>query len=226
MKGYDASLRYANYWLAATINNKFPVVGPASVSYWDYKDGDVYGKGALILHTIRNVINDSTLFFNILQTFYREHAAGSQVTTDDFIEVVERLTGEDWDKFFEAYLYDRKVPVLKWYFGAYNLEDETGSNNGIPVPFVVAKWINVPEGFSMPVTLDCKDTGMSEIIKVSTDAEYHFLKNFSSCDQLSCNLRRSYFTAETGDEILTEAMPGTTHPVNDDVIANSPVQNP
>ena len=92
----------------------------------------MYGKGALILHTIRNILNDSTLFFDILQTFYREHAAKSHVNTDDFKEIVERKTGQNWDKFFEAYLHDRKVPVLKWYFGAYDLEEETGGNNGIP----------------------------------------------------------------------------------------------
>ena len=28
MKGYDTSLMYVNYWLAATVKNKFPVVGP------------------------------------------------------------------------------------------------------------------------------------------------------------------------------------------------------
>jgi len=70
----------------------------------------------MVLHTIRNVLNDRILFFNILQTFYSEHAASSHVTTADFIEVVERKTGKEWDKFFEAYLYSREVPVLYWYF--------------------------------------------------------------------------------------------------------------
>jgi aminopeptidase N len=221
MKGYDTSLMYANYWLASTINNKLPVVGPRDVSYWDYKDGDVYGKGALVLHTIRNIINDSTLFFNILQTFYREHAVKSHVTTDDFKEVVERMTGKSWDKFFAAYLYSRKVPVLKWYYGSYDFGSETGSSNSIAVPFVAAKWINVPVGFSMPVTLNCKDSMISETINVSTDAKYYYLKKIKSCDQLSCNLKRSYFMAESGPEILSEAKPEAPDPVNNDVIANS-----
>jgi aminopeptidase N len=222
MKGYDTSLMYANFWLATGINNKLPVVGPGDVSYWDYKDGDVYGKGALILHTIRNIINDSTLFFEILQTFYRENAAGSHVTTADFREVVERITGKDWDKFFEAYLYNRKVPLLKWYYGSYDFGTETGSDS-FSVPFVAAKWDNVPEGFSMPVTLSCKDSHMSEIIDVSTDAKFYYLKKFSSCEQLSCNLKRSYFRAESGPEILSEAKPETTEPSSSDVIANSSV---
>ena len=114
--GYDNSLLYARYFIAGSIKNKLPVVGPANVSYWNSRDNDVYNKGAMVLHTIRNVLNDSTLFFDILQTFYREHASSSHVTTADFIEVVERKTGTDWDKFFEAYLYRREVPVLYWYY--------------------------------------------------------------------------------------------------------------
>jgi aminopeptidase N len=219
MKGYDTCLMYANYWLASTVKNKFPVVGPKDVSYWDYRDGDVYGKGALILHTMRNVINDSSLFFDILQTFYREHAAGSHVTTSDFKEVVERKTGKNWDKFFEAYLYNRKVPVLKWYFGSYDFGE--GSSRGISVPFVAAKWTNVPEGFSMPVTLNCKDSKVSGVIDVTTDAKIFYLKKFTTCNQLNCNMKRSYFTTEWGSDILSEAVPATPDPVNNDAIANS-----
>jgi aminopeptidase N len=218
-KGYDTSLMYANYWLAATVKNKFPVVGPKDVSYWDYKDGDVYGKGALILHTIRNLINDSTLFFDILQTFYSEHAAKSHVTTADFKEVLERKTGKNWDKFFEAYLYSRTIPVLKWYYGSYDMDK--GSGKGYSVPFVAAKWINVPDGFSMPVTLNCKDSNISETINVTTGAKFFYLRKFSSCDQLSCNLRRSYFTAESGPEILSEAKPDAPDKRNNDIIAKS-----
>jgi aminopeptidase N len=220
-KGYDTSLMYANYWLAATVKNKFPVVGPKDVNYWDYKDGDVYGKGALILHTIRNVINDSTLFFDILQTFYREHAAKSHVTTADFKEVVERKTGKDWNKFFEVYLYNRKVPVLKWYYGSYDLGRETGGATGYAVPFVAAKWVNVPEGFTMPVTLNCRDSNISATINVTSKATVFYLKKFGTCDQLSCNMKRSYFTTESGPEILSEAEPEAPANRSSDVIANS-----
>jgi aminopeptidase N len=220
-KGYDTSLMYANYWLAATVKNKFPVVGPRDVSYWDYNDGDVYGKGALVLHTIRNILNDSALFFDILQTFYREHAAGSHVTTADFKQLLERKTGQSWDKFFEAYLYSRKVPVLKWYYGSY--DSGKGTDGSKPIPFVAAKWINVPEGFSMPVTLNCKSSDNSETIDVSTKAKLFYMKKFTSCDELSCNRNRSYFTAVSGPGILSEAEPQPVSPDTryHDVIADS-----
>jgi aminopeptidase N len=227
MKGYDTSLVYASYWLAATIKNKLPLVGPRDVSYWDYRDGDVYGKGALVLHTIRNVINDSTLFFDILQTFYREHAAKSHVTTADFKEVVERKTGKNWDRFFEAYLYTTKVPVLKWYYGSYIPKSKDGHSNGHAVSFVAAKWANVPEGFAMPVSLNCKTLNSTETFNVTTSATLFILKKLSSCEELSCNLRRSYFVAETSPDILSEAKPETQDPgYNNDVIAVSPGDMP
>jgi len=179
-------------------------VGPPSVSYWDNNDNDVYNKGAMILHTIRNVLNDSILFFDILQTFYSEHAASSHVTTADFIEVVERKTVKDWDKFFEVYLYNRVVPVLYWYSGSYDNDQEPGTNVIKGVPFVVAKWTNVPEGFSMPARLDCKGGNASITIEVTTKPILFYLKEMTSCNQLVCNKRLSYYKAVTDKSVLEE----------------------
>ena len=203
-KGFDSSLVYAGTWVAGSIRNKLPVVGPRNVSYWDYSDIDVYGKGAMILHTMRNVINDSTLFFDILQTYYREHAAKSHVTTSDFIEVVERKTGKDWHKFFEAYLYSREVPTLYWYYGAYEIGPEKDTGVKTYVPFAVAKWIHVPEGFTMPVTLDCKNGNTSLTIEVTTKPTLFWLKNMTMCNLLSCNKKLSYFNVIKDAGILKE----------------------
>ena len=203
-KGYDSSLVYAERWFAGTIRNKLPVIGPRDVSYWDYRDIDVYTKGAMILHTIRNIINDSTLFFDILHTYYREHAAKSHVTTADFIEVLERKTGKDWHKFFDVYLYNREVPALHWFYGSYDIGPDQNSGVKTNIPFVVAKWVNVPEGFSMPVTLDCKDVNTSLTIEVTTKPAVFFLKNMTSCYSLLCNKRLSYFEVVKDDSILKE----------------------
>ncbi len=215
-KGYEASLNYLFYWLASGIKNKYPVVGPPNVSYWDYRDGDVYTKGALILNTIRNVINDSTLFFDILQTFYREHAAGTHVTTACFREILERKTGRNWEKFFEAYLYSRQVPELEWFFGTWTDPDSVTQG---PVSFVAAKWKNVPDGFSMPVTLTCKQSGVSRTIEVTTVAKLYYLNNFTTCEQLNCNSRHSYFSATSRRELVNEAVPEDTDLRTPDVIA-------
>lgn len=203
-KGYDNSLLYASNRLACMINNRLPVAGPPDVSYWNNKDNDIYNKGAMILHTIRNIVNDSTLFFDILQTFYREHAVSSHVTTADFIEVVERKTGKKWDKFFEAYLYSRKVPVLYWYFVPYDNYRDPDNIKLKNMPFVAAKWINVPEGFIMPVTMYCKDGESSATIEVSTKPTLFYLYNMTSCKQLICNKNLSYFNSHKDISVLRE----------------------
>ena len=38
------------------IKNNLPIVGPINENYWAF--GDSYNKGAWILHTLRNAIND------------------------------------------------------------------------------------------------------------------------------------------------------------------------
>ena len=203
--GYENSLLYARYFIAGSIRNKLPVVGPASVSYWNSRDNDVYNKGAMVLHTIRNVLNDSTLFFDILQTFYREHASLSHVTTSDFIEVVERKTGTDWDKFFEAYLYRREVPVLYWYYDSASLDQGYPTAERNVVPVIAAKWLNVPDGFSMPVEFYCKEENVSVRIEVTTKPTLFYFRDMTACSKLICNKRLSYFDAVTGTSVLAEA---------------------
>ncbi|MFH0841988.1 MAG: M1 family metallopeptidase [Bacteroidota bacterium] len=207
-KGYDNSLLYASNRIACMINNKLPVAGPPDVSYWNNKDNDVYNKGAMILHTIRNIVNDSTLFFDILQTFYHEHAISSHVTSSDFIELVERKTGNDWDKFFDVYLYSRQVPVLYWYFVPYDNYRKPGSPLVNNVPFVAAKWMNVPEGFTMPVSMYCKEGEISATIDVSTKPTLFYLNNMTSCRHLTCNKNLSYFNARKDISVLKEADSG------------------
>ena len=204
IKGYESSLLYARYYIASMINNKLPVVGPPDVSYWDSRDNDVYNKGAMVLHTMRNIINDSTLFFDILQTFYCENAAGSYVTTADFIELVERKTGKDWSNFFKVYLYQREVPVLLISYCTFNSDRVPVITDPESATFLAAKWINVPEGFIMPVEMYCNDSEVPAIFEVSTRATLFSLGKSVSCNQWICNKRLSYFKTKTDNSLLKE----------------------
>jgi aminopeptidase N len=196
VKDYKSSLLYARRDIAGMINNRIPVVGPPDVNFWDKKDNDVYNKGAMILNTIRNIVNDSALFFNILQTFYREHAALSHVTTADFKELIEGETGKDWSKFFEAYLYRREVPVLRICYCAYNSNNEPVISIPEKATFIIAKWTNVPDGFTMPIDINCKENNGSAIFDVSTKATGFNLDKPEGCNHLILNGRLSYYNTE------------------------------
>lgn len=113
MYGQEAALRHMLFY-RFTIKNKLPLVGPRDRRYFSYKDSDPYTKGAWVLHTLRNYLVDDSLFFSILRTFYKENK-GKVTDSKTFIETVNRLTGKDYNWFFNQYLYERKVPIMEYY---------------------------------------------------------------------------------------------------------------
>lgn len=111
---YGSSVAYSHMlWYRYSIKNKRPVVGPYGRRFFDYKDSDVYVKGAWILRSLRNTIDNDSLFFAAIRQFYNEYKLE---TTDSkaFIKVVNEVTGEDYDWFFNQYLYKNKVPFLEY----------------------------------------------------------------------------------------------------------------
>jgi aminopeptidase N len=139
-QGYDVYLNYLRYY-AMLIKNKRPVVGPHEVSYWDYKDIDVYMKGALMLHTLRNSMNNDSLFKDILKTFYQRYALKIAVS-QNFIDLVNEKTGKDYLPFFKQYLYSRVCPELLW---EYYYDIKVGKS------YIYYRWSNANEDFSIPI---------------------------------------------------------------------------
>jgi len=84
------------------------------------RGGDIYYKGAWVLHTLRYVMGDP-LFFELLQRFaYPDEQSatalnGSQVrfvSSIDFITLAEKIYGEKLNWFFDAYLKQTGLPEL------------------------------------------------------------------------------------------------------------------
>lgn len=62
----------------------------------------VYYKGAVMLDDFREKVGDKE-FFKIIQTYYNKYKY--KVTkTEDFIEVVNEVTGKDWNNYFNKWL--------------------------------------------------------------------------------------------------------------------------
>jgi aminopeptidase N len=139
LRGRARYLSYLDFY-AMLIKNARPVIGPKNVNYWDYKDSDVYLKGALTLHTLRNTIKDS-LFFDVLKTFYASHKY-SFATTTDFVELVNVKTGKDFSPFFNQYLYTRNSPELEWSY-SYSAARDTN--------ILSYRWTNTVDDFSIPI---------------------------------------------------------------------------
>ncbi|HMT06924.1 MAG TPA: M1 family metallopeptidase [Pyrinomonadaceae bacterium] len=84
-------------------------------------DGDIYGKGAYFLHTLRYYIGDEAFFKALRHMAYptKEHEKltdGRQqrlVNTDDFLTIAEADSGMKLEWLFEMYLRQPKLPKLR-----------------------------------------------------------------------------------------------------------------
>ncbi len=65
----------------------------------------VYYKGAMMHDAIRKEVGDE-VFFKILRTYYDKYKF-KNATSQDYINVVEEVTGKQWDEFFDKWLLDK-----------------------------------------------------------------------------------------------------------------------
>lgn len=121
----EGSLTYDNSFLLNKMvaNNKLPLQGPRDVFYKNFKDNDIYSKGAVVLYMLRKTIGNDTKFFSIIKRFATENK--ECVYTEDFIDLVNEVAGADYRWFFDQYVYRREAPeILFWYGTLDNGESE------------------------------------------------------------------------------------------------------
>jgi aminopeptidase N len=117
------------------INNIIPVIGPYGVN--QEGSGDMYDKGANLLHTIRQVINDDSLFRKILRGLNKDYYHQT-VDSKDVESYFCKESGKDLSKIFDQYLRTTKIPEFEYKF-----------KNGI----LTYRWTNCIPGFNMPLKL-------------------------------------------------------------------------
>ncbi len=93
------------------IVGKRPVQGPRNVYYHNTKDADMYYKGTWMLHGMRSVLNNDSIWFGSLRQLsdsFRHEIIGSE----DVILFLNRRTGYNWDAYFHHYLNRTHLPLL------------------------------------------------------------------------------------------------------------------
>ncbi len=152
--------------LRRNIDNDIPIIGPYGVN--QEGSGDMYAKGANMLHTIRTVINNDGLFRDILRglnaTFYHK-----TVTTKQVEDFMSRKAGIDLSKIFDQYLRTTKIPQLEYRYEG----DE-----------VSYRWTNCVPGFSMPVYLG---TANAFLLQPTTDWQKTKLPAGTSVEAINPN---------------------------------------
>ena len=132
--GKDASAEYV-IGTRKGISNAKPIIGPYGVNREG--SGDMYSKGANLLHTIRQIANDDKKWRNTLRglnkTFYHQ-----TVTTAEIENFISESLNIDLSSVFDQYLRDVRIPVLEYEI-----------KNG----FLKFRWNNVIENFKMPIKI-------------------------------------------------------------------------
>lgn len=76
----------------------------------DLFNASVYVRGGLVLHALRAEVGDEA-FFASLATYAAEYR-DSNVTTQDFINTAESVSGKELDALFNEWLFSEEVPEL------------------------------------------------------------------------------------------------------------------
>lgn len=132
---YEEALVYLNA-LKPSILNKQPLIGHFGVNHIHYNIWDMYAKGALFLNTLRHVINNDTLWFEIIYGLSTEFRY-QRITTEQVQAYFNQKSGIDLDPIFDQYLRSTEIPVLE-------VQTEGGA--------LKYRWKTNIFGFAMPVS--------------------------------------------------------------------------
>ena len=124
-----------------TVGNDSPMAGIYDVNVEG--DGDMYNKGMLFLNTLRHVINDDELWFDLLKEMTTEKFAYQTVTANDIMFYFNKKTVMNLTPIFLQYIFYKDIPALY-----YNLEKIKGKKYEFKY-----KWQTDVADFSMPVEL-------------------------------------------------------------------------
>ncbi|SMC81507.1 M1 family metallopeptidase [Pedobacter nyackensis] len=132
------------------IKNDKPVIGVYDVNHEG--SGDMYYKGANLVHLIRQLIGNDEKFRGILRglnkTFYHK-----TVTTQQVEDYIAKQSGLKLDKVFDQYLRKVNIPTLEYQIDNRKLK---------------YRWVAGVKDFDMPVKVSLKP-GSFTFIQPSTD---------------------------------------------------------
>ncbi len=132
--GKEAGNAYA-IGIRKNIKNDKPIIGKYNVN--NSGSGDMYPKGAAVVHMIRQMMNNDEKFRQLLRNMNKEFYHQT-VTTDQIENYIIKNTGLRLEAFFDQYLRTTRIPVLEF--------KKTGS-------VVEYRFNNIVNGFTIPVKL-------------------------------------------------------------------------
>ncbi|MBO9731085.1 MAG: M1 family metallopeptidase [Chitinophaga sp.] len=127
------------------IKNDEPIIAPYGVNAEG--SGDMYYKGANMIHNIRQIMENDEAFRQMLRglnkTFYHQ-----TVTTRQIEEYMSQAVGMNLNKVFDQYLRHTTIPTLEYRFAGQQLQ---------------YRWVSDVKDFNMPVKVKLSDNGFKLI---------------------------------------------------------------
>ncbi len=155
--GKDKALEYLN-GIKKNIENKEPIIGTYNVN--SEGSGDMYYKGAMVLNTLRSIVNNDEKWWKIIKNLAVEHK--KQIVTSAQIEkYFSDNIGMDLIPVFDQYLRNASIPVLEYQL----LNNE-----------VKYRWKTTVPNFSMPIKLQTEN-GKYSMVTATNDWKSIKLKN-------------------------------------------------
>lgn len=160
----------ANYYLStnpgwAISPPEWAVTTPPANILFNY--AITYCKGASIHHLLRYTIGDS-LYFEVLNQYANNpELQYESAVIQDFIDVVNSVTGEDYAWFFDQWVFSPNHPV---YNNTYWIEDK--GNGEWAVHFTVHQVQANPEFFKMPIQVRLLGSDLDTTFRVMNDVNH------------------------------------------------------
>lgn len=146
------------------VENDIPIIGKYGIR--NEGSGDMYYKGANMLHTIRQVINDDEKFRQILRGLNKEFYHQT-VTTQQIENYISTQSGIDFSSVFDQYLRTTKIPTLEY--------SQTGN-------LLKFRYQNAVEKLKLPIRIngnqEISPTETWQTITLKTDAPLKFDLNY------------------------------------------------
>lgn len=135
--------------LRLQLRNHHPIVSGSSKTeeqVYDESAGpgqDIYNKGALMLHTLRQLIGDKDFFDSTRRLVYGRpdpkpgNFSPRYASTGDYIAIVDQVSGRKLDWFFDVYLRDAALPRLDEQRDGDTLKLRWVTEHGKPFPMPI-----------------------------------------------------------------------------------------
>jgi aminopeptidase N len=154
---------------ANAVKAQTPVTGCYDVNDIHYDISDMYSKGSLMIHTFRNVLNDDSLFINLLRSIQRDFRYRT-ITAKELMEYINHCAKKDYAYLFDQYLHYTDIPTLEIQM--------TEQKANLEIKY---RWLANVKNFTMPVKVSLAKNKSGFIYPVS-EWKKLLLKNMSSDD--------------------------------------------